>query len=525
MFDRSKTSRAASAVLVAALVAAVAVSAALLLVAPARASTGGPALTPASGSTEQWAFGGSASAYYSCSEASCFNGTSPGYSFSLSIQYYIAWVAIYTQTNLSSTQTMYEAQAALNATLKETVSDNGTTINVDLSGRDTAAGFTNVSSVGSVNVTGGATLGPTTALAILNAASTEAFNFSGTASETNSTGTTSIGFDIGGNEASSVTFTGGLGLVPLSPVPGETWSSEAPFSATGSWTSGFSLSEVEDGQSYTYADWTPGTVSPSGTLWVNGTDLGAYTLWDNYTSPPTSVTAQLIYLDFSNGTFGAEDGWVLVPSGLFAFSGDIEEAAELGGGPAFSAALQPAQSDSSTIAENEDAYYQSGPGFVGVTSSASGSDVGQSGTPTISVSAGPEPTSVAEQQYSGITGKTSASSPSSIPWTFVIIGVVVAVVAIVGAMGAVARSRRRRPPAAVPPGYVPPMYAGAAGPTGPQGPTAPAQEAPAGYAATAAVAPAAITPPAGPVCPSCGQPGTYVAQYGRYYCYQDKAYL
>jgi hypothetical protein len=37
--------------------------------------------------------------------------------------------------------------------------------------------------------------------------------------------------------------------------------------------------------------------------------------------------------------------------------------------------------------------------------------------------------------------------------------------------------------------------------------------------------PAQAAPPAAPVCPTCGQPGTYVAQYGRYYCYTDKAYL
>lgn len=45
----------------------------------------------------------------------------------------------------------------------------------------------------------------------------------------------------------------------------------------------------------------------------------------------------------------------------------------------------------------------------------------------------------------------------------------------------------------------------------------------------AAPAPMAAPPPAGapsvPFCPTCGKPGTYVAQYGRYYCYDDKVYL
>jgi hypothetical protein len=37
--------------------------------------------------------------------------------------------------------------------------------------------------------------------------------------------------------------------------------------------------------------------------------------------------------------------------------------------------------------------------------------------------------------------------------------------------------------------------------------------------------PMAAAPPPAPICPRCGQPGTFVAQYGRYYCYTDKQYL
>ncbi|HEV2317065.1 MAG TPA: hypothetical protein VGV89_05775 [Thermoplasmata archaeon] len=31
--------------------------------------------------------------------------------------------------------------------------------------------------------------------------------------------------------------------------------------------------------------------------------------------------------------------------------------------------------------------------------------------------------------------------------------------------------------------------------------------------------------PVAPTCPKCGQPGTWVAQYSRYYCYKDQQYL
>ncbi|MGI0129819.1 MAG: hypothetical protein ACREEC_06675, partial [Thermoplasmata archaeon] len=58
-----------------------------------------------------------------------------------------------------------------------------------------------------------------------------------------------------------------------------------------------------------------------------------------------------------------------------------------------------------------------------------------------------------------------------------------------------------------------PMYA----PAPPQGYGAP----PPVQSPPMAPAPAAAVP----FCPTCGKPGTYVAQYGRYYCYDDKVYL
>jgi len=53
-----------------------------------------------------------------------------------------------------------------------------------------------------------------------------------------------------------------------------------------------------------------------------------------------------------------------------------------------------------------------------------------------------------------------------------------------------------------------------------------------GYAPVAAPAPMAPPPPpaapaapAAPMCPRCGKPTTYIAQYGRYYCYSDNQYV
>ena len=55
--------------------------------------------------------------------------------------------------------------------------------------------------------------------------------------------------------------------------------------------------------------------------------------------------------------------------------------------------------------------------------------------------------------------------------------------------------------------------------------------APAAYQAPAAMAPASSPPPApvsapaAPACANCGQPTTYIAQYGRYYCYACARYV
>jgi len=58
--------------------------------------------------------------------------------------------------------------------------------------------------------------------------------------------------------------------------------------------------------------------------------------------------------------------------------------------------------------------------------------------------------------------------------------------------------------------------------------------APAGYAPVMAApavappppaAPAAAPQAAAPFCPKCGKPTTFIAQYGRYYCYTDNQYV
>jgi hypothetical protein len=491
---------------------------------------------PTSGSTQQWAFGGTASDSFSCSDTTCTGGEPTNLSLSLSLRYYLEWVVIYTQTNVSSTQTMIEGQTALNAsaTLDESVCEptgssgpcQSSTVSANLAGKETAVGFTNITS-GSVNLTSSSTspLGTTAALAVMNAASQESLNFSGTVNYdvpvngTPESGT--ITFDIGGSESSSVSFAPALGLVPSNPQPGDTWTSSAPYSASGSWKSGWDLSSPSYSSE---GNWTSGTVSPSGTLFVNGSDLGAYTLYDNYTNPATSVTAQAILLDFGEGSFSAADGWVMVPvdvyNGVDGVVGvGLGGVGTLAGGVSSAAHILPAAAGTTSITSSETPYYERGSGFIGVSETGTAPIGGAGSSPTISLRAGPEPVSVAQGQYNAITtGSASGSgSGSGFPWTLVVVAAVVVVAALALAALMVRRGRRRNASGMTP--YQAPAAMGGApgGPAAPSGgPTGPT---------TGTAAAAAGGAMAAPACPSCGQPATYVAQYGRYYCYGEGKYL
>jgi predicted lipid-binding transport protein (Tim44 family) len=78
-------------------------------------------------------------------------------------------------------------------------------------------------------------------------------------------------------------------------------------------------------------------------------------------------------------------------------------------------------------------------------------------------------------------------------------------------------------------GQAPAMYAAPGAPMGQPMPppmAAPPPAAPAPMTAPAPPpAPPAAAAPAVPFCSKCGKPTTYIAQYGRYYCYDDKLYV
>ena len=403
-------------------------------VAPVRA-IGSPASSQSTpGVSERWAFGGHASVGFSCKDAGCFDGST--FVGSYLIRYYIGWVVIYTRTNVSSMRTMIEGQAALNASVHLSYSGalNGTTetLSASVSGLGTSTGFTNLTS-GTVTLSSASNASRWTspALAILNASSIQAFNVSGSYSGQTPNASGSVNFDFGGHESSSVAFTPSLGIVPDRPQPGDRWNAVAPFPASGSWVSGYSYSVGGAlGGSARQSNWTHGSAAPSGVLGVHGTDLGAIMLYDNYTSPVTSVSAQVVYLDFGSGAFALPDGWLIVPSGLYS---------------GLSSGLESTGGSISSLS-NETACYQGGSGFVGAGFAGSASlPVGASGSGPVSLSlqADPEPVGVAEQQYDAIT---SSGSSNGLPRSGFVVAVVIVVAALVAGVLTLRNPRGHRPP-------------------------------------------------------------------------------
>ncbi len=412
----------------------------------------------------QWAFGGSASSAFSCSIPACLGNLSNNSTTSVSWRYYAEWVALYTQTNVSPDQVEMSARAALNVTLAYRVSMClnvslsgpcvNSTISVSLAGREFATGSTNLTN-GTVNVTSGpGAPGSAPAWAVENASSHEEFNFSGTYGLRSATTSGSATFAVGGWETSSVIFPSTLGVVPVSPVPGDTWTASAPFTASGRYVSGYSYTLSAPGTSVSRTNWTPGSVAPSGTLTVNGTDLGPVVLVDNYTNPPTTTTAQAILLVFSGANITAKDGWIF------------------GGTDLYTSLLASFNANAtSKSSSTETAYYVDGPGFVGASLASNGTNLSTvPGAPTFSIRAGPEPVAVAEQQYAAIT-----ANPGPAPFPLVLLVAVVAIAAVAAGAGAYLwkRSQGRGPP---PPAHLPapgPSGEGASAPSAPGAPPAP----------------------------------------------------
>ncbi len=430
--------------------------------------------SPATTSPEQWAFGGSFSYSYSCSTTTCSGGNlTSNQTLSTSWSFSLTWAVIYTQTNVSGSQTEFGVQSALGVSLNGnfvacvtygSVCDHESE-SFGLSGHESSTGTTNVTS-GSTYLYGG-TGSPATvaALAVNNASSQEAFNVSGnlavTIPLTVSTSLSDHGtFDVGGSESSSIKFSSPLGIIPTTVAPGDLWSGSQTYTASGHYVSGLTASATENGTSYSYSTWQPGTVADSGVLVVNGNDTGTAKLSDTSHSPPRNITVQEILLQFSNGNFSASDGWLFASTGvLLSLANGLNSTSLATRAGPIAPAVRPAlniTNETSNLSSTESAYYDGAThGFVGGNVLGNESNITSTlpGGGKVHLSAGPESVSAAQGQYNSIL---HPSSPSSFPLLLVLVVVVVVVVAAVAALMLLRRGKKPGPMAAPPPMAVAP---------------------------------------------------------------------
>ena len=278
-----------------------------------------PTATTAPGTTS-WAYGGSVGDTVS---AVGLNG-------SYSAHYYFAWKVIITETNTSSTTFQLEAQRTMAAAFyaEGALSSGAAQANLTVTAWQIETGFANFTSTGTVT-----TIGPNStsvpAVAMLDENAWGSGNITGilTATWTSLTGSHSgeIYSSVAAQANAQITFQPGLGLFPLQPYPGESWTSSSAYSATGQYTVAWHIYGTAPwGTSSATGGGTPVSVQTSGNATLYGVDYGTITFGGD--------TAAVIGIAVSGNGFNFDDheGILLLPSVGDLYGGNISSTGATG---------------------------------------------------------------------------------------------------------------------------------------------------------------------------------------------------
>ncbi len=444
------------------------VIAGLLLAVPmaAASSPPPPPTIPAGSIGNSWAYGGAW--YWNDSQLGNLYGNNSSYSssFKESGSLQLGLQVIYIQTNNSGGE-MVQVWEALTVVASVNAQYSGSSsggysstgsFNVNANGWYVIDDFINFTNSGQVALTSGGTTTNVPALAVENAQTYVSANVAASfsASASSSYGGTSSSYSangsLGANAAGNaqVSFTPALGIIPVNPSVGQSWTSASNYSASGAisaavheyvvvpeafatynGTTGCPTSWQQSGQNCVYANSTSGQLSASTSGFVNlmGSDLGTYTL-------PTTVngqspTAQEVQIS-TTGDWGFSDGFVLVPSTLLSSTS--------GGGTPLS--LSPGGNHGLLSSSGQDQFdYQAGGAHIGVVG-ANGGTLGGKTTQSA-----PETTQVASQTaVSNLNAAQGNNGPASsgFPLMLVLVVVIVAVVVILGAVLWMGRRRKSK---------------------------------------------------------------------------------
>lgn len=248
-----------------------------------------------------------------------------------------------------------------------------------------------------------------------------------------------------------------LGLFPLHPSAGESWSSSAGFNATGAWSSRDSYQrETLLGRNLSGGTTLRFDTTRNGTLALSGQDLGNLTLQDGSSAAALQLTL--------SGPFDFREGILLLPA-----AADVFGSAEVPNAPGGNGSLAEGSStiDFGTASAEHFGLDASATSFAaagqdpgGASGAAAALRPASQGSGPVVVQAEPEPVgSAADTGACLISGACSgaANAPGGALAFRPLLGVAIGAVAVVAIVGTVVVTRRPKVPPRTNAGLYPPV--------------------------------------------------------------------
>jgi len=408
-----------------------------LFAAPVAASS---PVTP-SVTSEQWAYGGQ----------KWINVTGTSVNGVYTAKAFVGWHVILTQTNTSATEFTLTVQRSMGAALAVSYCrpDCTTPIglaNVTVRAWEVDLASANFTTQGVVIVNGS----PVPALALENSSEINAANLTQSYSVVTMPATahhTASGtLWLRADARAAVEFSPALGLMPLDPTAGESWSATSDYNASGAWLAAYSLLHTfANGTSTHSFQSVSGSVAGNGTLTLAGMGLGTVAL--NH-----GVSASGVAIGVS-GPFHPREGIIFLPGAadLFGESGQPWEASLSARPMAVTSVVdfQPHAVGHVGLVASQTTYTGSATAPVAATPVALAS-VPSDGTPPTVVQGQPETLSQAQVGSQCVTGScldlSTGSGGSQLPLATWLIPVVAVGVGAVLAALVISRRRRVAPP-------------------------------------------------------------------------------
>jgi hypothetical protein len=289
--SRRKTSVSFSFLLLLAAVVALSISIPVASAAPIQ--------SPATSGSNSWAYGGQVGATVA--------GNGPNGSYAAHFHY--GWKVIFTLANTSNTTFQLEVQRTMGAALYAAGSVGKYSANLTITAWEVETGFANFTTTGTVRLLSpNATTVP--ALAMMNEKAWSSGNITEILTvKWNGLQEGYVYASVAAQASADLSFDTSLGLFPLSPYVGESWTSSSIFNLAASYGVGWHVYGYDPWGSYlSTGHGSPITYQGTGTIVLNGTE--------NTTMSFNGVSAAVMEITLWSPSFSFEDheGILLIPS-------------------------------------------------------------------------------------------------------------------------------------------------------------------------------------------------------------------